>query len=431
MDVRVPRLAEGVESATVANILVSAGDRIEKDQVILELETEKAVGPIPSPASGQVAKIHVKPGDEVNVGQPLITLTQEGAGEKTPPPEKKAPQAAAEPKAARQAPEPQRPAPAAEVQPGEYKYESASGVPPPASPAVRKIARELGIDLARVKGTERGGRIDVEDLKSYIERLQQRSSTPPSVPEKAPATTPPSVDFSRWGGVTKKPLSSLRRTIGQRMVESWSTIPHVTQFEEVDITNVTKLRKEYGPALAKKGKHLTLTPFVLKAVVAALKKYPAFNSSLDEATGEVVFKNYFHIGVAVDTEAGLIVPVLRDVDKKRLADLSQELNDLVERTRKRKVSLEELQGGSFTISNQGGIGGGHFTPIINKPEVAVLGIGRSTLKPVVKDGKIEARPMLPVCLSYDHRVMDGADAVRFMTDLVGMLENFPEQELKG
>jgi pyruvate dehydrogenase E2 component (dihydrolipoamide acetyltransferase) len=432
MDVRVPRLAEGVESATVANILVSAGDRIEKDQVILELETEKAVGPIPSPAAGQVAKIHVKPGDEVNVGQPLITLTQEGAVEKTPPAEKKAPQAG-EPKAARQAPVPpsQKLAQAAEIQPSQYQYESASGVPPPAAPSVRKIARELGIDLARVKGTESGGRIGVEDLKSYIEQLQQRASTPPSVPEKAPAATPPSVDFSRWGAVTKKPLSSLRRTIGQRMVESWSTIPHVTQFEEVDITNVTKLRKEYGPSWAKKGKHLTLTPFVLKAVVAALKKYPVFNSSLDETTGEVVFKNYFHIGVAVDTEAGLIVPVLRDVDKKSLADLSQELNDLVERTRKRKVSLAELQGGSFTISNQGGIGGGHFTPIINKPEVAVLGIGRSTLKPVVKDGKIEARPMLPVCLSYDHRVMDGADAVRFMTDLVGMLENFPEQELKG
>jgi len=421
MDVRVPRLAEGVESATVANILVSAGDRIEKDQVILELETEKAVGPIPSPAAGQVVKIHVKPGDEVNVGQPLITLTQEGAVEKTPPAEKKA---------TRQAPAPpQKTVLPSDAKPSQYQYESASGAPPPASPSVRKITRELGIDLARVQGSERGGRITVGDLKSYVEQLQRRAAAPAL--EKPAAAAPTSVDFSRWGAVTKKTLSSLRRTIGQRMVESWSTIPHVTQFEEVDITNVTKLRKEYGPALAKKGKHLTLTPFVLKAVVAALKKYPVFNSSLDEATGEVVLKNYFHIGVAVDTEAGLIVPVLRDVDKKSLADLSQELNDLVERTRKRKVSLDELQGGSFTISNQGGIGGGHFTPIINKPEVAVLGIGRSTLKPVVKDGKIEARPMLPVCLSYDHRVMDGADAVRFMTDLVGMLENFPEQELKG
>jgi pyruvate dehydrogenase E2 component (dihydrolipoamide acetyltransferase) len=427
MDVRVPRLAEGVESATVANILVSPGDRIEKDQVILELETEKAVGPIPSPASGQVAKIHVKPGDEVNVGQALITLTQEGAAEKTPTAEKKAPPAAVEK-------DPARAAVAAQSTPEkrpaeEYQYESAAGIPPPAPPSVRKIARELGIDLARVKGSERGGRITVGDLKNYIGQLQQRASAPAPAREQPAKPVPQTVDFSRWGPIQKKPLSSIRRTIGQRMYESWSTIPHVTQFEDVDITNVTKLRKEAGASLPK-GKHLTLTPFVLKAVVAALKKYPVFNSSLDEASGEVVFKNYFHIGVAVDTEAGLIVPVLRDVDKKSLTDLSQELNDLVERTRKRKVSLEELQGGSFTISNQGGIGGGHFSPIINKPEAAILGLGRSALKPVVKDGKIEARAILPIALSYDHRVMDGADAVRFIMDVVATLENFPEQELK-
>jgi pyruvate dehydrogenase E2 component (dihydrolipoyllysine-residue acetyltransferase) len=428
MDVRVPRLAEGVESATVANILVSPGDRIEKDQVILELETEKAVGPIPSPATGEVVKIHVKPGDEVAVGQPLITLTQEDAA-KAPPAEKKAAPAAAEKKARPAEGQPPQKASPQESQP--YRYESPGGYPPPASPSVRKIAAELGIDLTRVKGGERGGRISVADLRSYIERLQQEGAAPAAAPEPAAKAVPATIDFSRWGAVQKKPLSSIRRTIGQRMYDSWSTIPHVTQFEDVDITGITSLRKEYGPALAKKGKHLTLTPFVLKAVVAALKKFPVFNSSLDEATGEVVYKNYFHIGVAVDTEAGLIVPVLRDVDKKGLADLSAELNALVERTRKRKVSLEELQGGSFTISNQGGIGGGHFTPIINKPEVAVLGIGRSSLKPAVKDGKIEAREILPIALSYDHRVMDGADAVRFITEVIGTLENFPAQELKG
>jgi len=428
MDVRVPRLAEGVESATVANILVAPGDRIEKDQVILELETEKAVGPIPSPVSGEVARIHVKPGDEVSVGQPLITLSESGAAATAAPPEPKA-QPAAQPKSARPtAPEPARAAP--EAAPA-YRYTSATGAPPPAAPSVRKIAGELGIDLTRVKGSERGGRITIADLRSYIAALQQRPADGvAAAPAAAEKRAPQAIDFSRWGPVEKKPQTSIRRTIGQRMHESWNAIPHVTQFEDVDITNVTNLRKQYGPDLAKKGKHLTLTPFVLKAVVAALKKYPIFNSSLDEATGEVVYKKYFHIGVAVDTEAGLIVPVLRDVDKKSLADLSQELNALVERTRKRKVSLEELQGGSFTISNQGGIGGGHFTPIINKPEVAILGIGRSSLKAAVKDGKIEARPILPLALSYDHRVMDGADAVRFIGELVGMLENFPEELLK-
>lgn len=423
MDVRVPRLAEGVESATVANILVAPGDRIEKDQVILELETEKAVGPIPSPAAGSVAKIHVKPGDEVNVGQALITLTQEGVAEKAPRAEAKP--APSDAKAARPVAAP------ADAEAGDYRYKSPSGFPPPASPSVRKIAAELGIDLARVKGSERGGRITVGDLKAYVEQLQRRSSAPAAATEKPAKAAAPAIDFSRWGPVEKKPLSTIRRTIGQRMHDSWTAIPHVTQFEDVDITRITDLRKEYGPALAKKGKHLTLTPFVLKAVVAALKKHPVFNSSLDEATGEVVYKKYFHLGVAVDTEAGLIVPVLRDVDKKSLADLSAELNALVERTRNRKVALDELQGGSFTISNQGGIGGGHFTPIINRPEVAVLGIGRSSPKAVVKDGKIAARAILPIALSYDHRVIDGADTVRFIMDVVAMLENFPDDELRG
>jgi pyruvate dehydrogenase E2 component (dihydrolipoamide acetyltransferase) len=427
MDVRVPRLAEGVESATVANVLVSPGDRIEKDQVILELETEKAVGPIPSPIAGEVARIHVKAGDEVSVGQPLITLNEAAGAAKAAAVEKAAP--SAEAKAPRAA-VPEAPRAAAQP-PSAYRYESASGAPPPASPSVRKIAGELGIDLTRVKGSERGGRITIADLRSYIAALQQRpgdgAAAAPAAAEKPPAQA---IDFSRWGPVEKKPLTSVRRTIGQRMHESWSAIPHVTQFEDVDISTITNLRKQYGPELAKQGRHLTLTPFVLKAVVAALKKYPIFNASLDEATGEVVYKNYFHIGVAVDTEAGLIVPVLREVDKKSLGDLSKELNELVERTRKRKVSLDELQGGSFTISNQGGIGGGHFTPIINKPEVAILGIGRSSLKPLVKDGKIEARPVLPLALSYDHRVIDGADAVRFVTELVGTLESFPEELLK-
>jgi pyruvate dehydrogenase E2 component (dihydrolipoamide acetyltransferase) len=429
MDVRVPRLAEGVESATVANILVSPGDLIQKNQVILELETEKAVGPIPSPASGKVTTIHVKPGEEVAVGQVLLSVTEEAAAGKSAPEatreqrtvEKKPP-----PQIARQ---PEKPSVPKESSP--YGYEAKSGFAPPAAPSVRKIARDLGIDLTRVCGTERGGRITVEDLRVYIQELQRSARGPQPEVEKEPKAAPKAVDFSQWGEIEKKPITTIRRTIGQRMYESWSTIPHVTQLEQVDITHVTRLRKEYGPSFEKKGKHLTLTPFVLKAVVAALKKYPIFNSSLEESTGQIVYKKYYHIGVAVDTEVGLIVPVLRDVDKKGLADLSAELNDLVERTRKRKVSLEELQGGSFTISNQGGIGGGHFTPIINKPEVAVLGIGRSSLQPVVNDGKIDARAMLPLCLSYDHRVMDGADAVRFILEVVGMMEKFPEQELKG
>jgi len=412
MDVRVPRLAEGVESATVANILVSEGGRIARDQVILELETEKAVGPIPSPAAGTVTKIHVKPGEEVAVGQVLISVAEEGAAEKAP---------AAAP----------REAPQAEAGPGEeYRYESSSGVAPPASPSVVKIARELAIDLTRVQGRERGGRITLEDLRAYVEHLQRIAYAPRPALEKAGKPAPKAIDFSRWGPVEKKRISSLRRTVGQRMRDSWSTIPHVTQFDEVDITDLLALRKKFAPGFEKKGARLTLTPFVMKALVTALKKHPAFNSSLDEAGAEVVFKGYYHFGVAVDTEAGLIVPVVRDVDKKGMWDLAAELNGLVEKTRQRKISLDELQGSSFTITNQGGIGGGHFTPIINKPEVAVLGLGRAALQPVLRKGKVQGRMMLPICLSYDHRVVDGADAVRFVNELVQALENFSEKELK-
>ncbi|MBI3063197.1 MAG: 2-oxo acid dehydrogenase subunit E2, partial [Deltaproteobacteria bacterium] len=406
------RLAEGVESATVANILVSEGGRIARDQVILELETEKAVGPIPSPAAGTVTKIHVKPGEEVAVGQVLISVAEEGAAEKAP---------AAAP----------REAPQAEAGPGEeYRYESSSGLAPPASPSVVKIARELAIDLTRVQGRERGGRITLEDLRAYVEHLQRIAYAPRPALEKAGKPAPKAIDFSRWGPVEKKRISSLRRTVGQRMRDSWSTIPHVTQFDEVDITDLLALRKKFAPGFEKKGAHLTLTPFVMKALVTALKKHPAFNSSLDEASEEVVFKGYYHFGVAVDTEAGLIVPVVRDVDKKGMWDLAAELNGLVEKTRQRKISLDELQGSSFTITNQGGIGGGHFTPIINKPDVAVLGLGRAALQPVLRKGKVQGRMMLPICLSYDHRVVDGADAVRFVNELVQALAGFPEKELK-
>ena len=427
MDIRVPRLAEGVESATVANILVSEGGKIEKDQVILELETEKAVGPIPSPASGRVTKIHVKEGDEVAIGQVLISLAEEGAREQAP--KEKRDQLG---KAETGVPAPQEPVRAAEEPlAGEYRYESRSGFPPPASPSVRKIAQDLAIDLTRVKGSERGGRITLEDLKAYIQHLQQLAYTPKAAAEKAEKAVAKGVDFSRWGSIQKVRLSSLRRKVGQRMYDSWSTIPHITQLDEADITELMSLRKKYAPPFKKKGGHLTLMPFALKAAAAALKKYPIFNSSLDEAAGEIVYKEYFHIGIAVDTEAGLIVPVLRDVDRKGMLDLAVELNELVEKTRQRKISLEELQGGTFTISNQGGIGGGHFTPIINKPEAAILGLGRGALRPMVKKGKVESRLMLPLCLSYDHRLIDGAAAVRFMNELVQALENFPEKALKG
>jgi pyruvate dehydrogenase E2 component (dihydrolipoamide acetyltransferase) len=289
------------------------------------------------------------------------------------------------------------------------------------------MARELGIDLTRVRGSDEGGRIQLSDLRAYIQRLQKMGAAD-KAGKAAPA--PESVDFSKWGAITRQPMSPLRKTISRRLVESWNAIPHVTQFDEADITSLMELRSRYAPLYEQKGARLTLTSFVLKAVVAALRKHPIFNSSLDEAAQAITFKEYYHIGVAVDTDQGLIVPVIRDVDKKSLLELSKDLGGLAEKARSRKVSSEELKGGTFTISNQGGIGGAHFTPIINKPEVAILGLGRGAMRAVVRDNKVEPRLMLPLALSYDHRVIDGGGAARFTVELVQALENFGEAEVR-
>ncbi len=429
MDVKLPQLAEGVESGTVVSILVAEGQEIKKDQPIMELETQKAVGSIPAPAAGIVTKIHVKEGMEISVGQVLITIGAAGGEAATSAP------AGAPSPVERRAPETssRRQPESREAPPLSYRHQSPSGAPPPAAPSIRKIALELGIDLSRVKGSEAGGRIVLEDLRAYIHGLQQIADAGATQPLVQAAPAPPRgevEDFSKWGAVRREKMSALRRTVSRRMVESWTTIPKINQFDDADITALLALRKKHAPVYQKKGAHLTLTSFLLKAVAAALIKHPRANASVDEGAGEIVFKDYRHIGVAVDTEAGLIVPVLRDVDKKNLLDISRELSAITEKTRQRKISLEELQGGTFAISNQGSIGGGHFTPIIYSPQVAILGVGQGSPKPVVVDGKIAIRTLLPLCLSYDHRVLDGGDAVRFLREIIAGLESFAEADAK-
>ncbi len=399
MEIRVPQLAEGADTGTVVNILVSEGDRIRKGQTILELENQKAVAPIPSPQAGAVSRIHVKVGDPVSVGQVLITLSEgEGEALRRAGPERRSSFDYAQDERSRRAQDERR---------GQLAPVSASGAPPPASPSIRKMAAQLGIDLTRVKGSEPGGRITVKDLQDYLKEIQK--GAPP--PHRR-------IDFAQWGPVTRKPLTSLRKAIASGVTDSWRTIPHVTLFDEINIARILELKERYTPGYQAQGVSLTITGFFLKGVVSVLKIYPIFNSSLDEETEEIILKGYHHIGVAVDTKAGLIVPVLKDVDKKSLLVLSRELDQLAQRTRERKISLEELQGGTFTISNQGGIGGGHFTPIIRKPEVAILGVGRG------KENRA------PVSLSYDHRVIDGADAARFMVALAKALESFPEEQVR-
>jgi pyruvate dehydrogenase E2 component (dihydrolipoamide acetyltransferase) len=430
MDVRLPRLGEGADSGTVASIFVKEGDQVKKDQPLLELESEKAVASIPSPAGGTVAKLHVKEGDQIKVGALLLSLSGDVGAVTAPAAPAVIDATVGDDEESVRAPE--EPEPVSVSGPPALP----GGVPPPASPSLRKMARELGIDLARVKGSERGGRIVLADVRRYIQRVQQ-SAQQQKVPLAPPSSTPsPSpaaaqhVDFAKWGTIERKKLTTLRATISNRMLASWSSIPHITQFDEADITRLLAIRKKYAPKYEKQKAHLTLTAFALKAVVPVLQKYPIFNASLDEVAQEIVYKKYIHIGIAVDTEQGLIVPVLRDVATKSLPDIARELNTLAERTRQRKVSLDEMQGGSFTISNQGGIGSRHFTPIINKPEVAILGIGRGVVNPVVRGGRIERRTMLPLSLSYDHRIIDGADAARFMVELVQEFENFKEADVK-
>jgi len=432
MDLKLPPLGEGADSGTVVNLFVKEGDQISKDQPVLELENEKAVATIPSTAAGTIGKIFVKPGDKISVGQRILSLSEAGgAGAARAVKTEAAPKTEvelAEATAKEQAAEPEREEPAPEPKPG---------VAPAAAPSIRKLARDLGIDLTRVRGSARGGRIVLEDVRAYIQRLQRLAAQPrtpePAQPGAAAAAIKPApepVDFAKWGPVARKPLSPLRQVIARRMSENWNAVPRVTQFDEADITELNALRKKYAVAYEQKGARLTLTSFAITAVVQTLKKHPVFNSSLDEATQELVLKEYYHIGIAVDTEAGLIVPVLRDADTKNLLALSKELESLAQKARDRKVSAEELKGGTFTISNQGGIGGAHFTPIVNKPEVAILGLGRGAMKAVVREERIEPRLMLPLALSYDHRVIDGGVAARFMADLVKAMGGFKEDEVK-
>ncbi len=437
MDVTLPQLAEGADSGTVVSVFISEGDQVEKDQTILEIENEKAVAPIPSTVSGTVTEAHINEGDTISVGQSLISVDTEGKGAKKPKKEKP-PKKEAKPEAEEK--EEEIPEKEAEKAPERsvkdpflgYQYESKSGFPPPASPTVRRIARLIDLDLTKIRGSARGGRIILEDIQAYIKRLEELafSKAPKEEAKPKEKLKSESVDFSQWGSVHREPYSSIRKTIGRRMLESWSTIPHVNQFDEADITNLMDLREKFKSEYKEKGANLTLTALSIKAVYEVLKQYPVFNASLDEENNELVYKDYYHIGIAVDTDPGLLVPVIRDVDQKSLFNLSNELQEIAKKARDRKLSGEEMKGHTFTISNLGGIGGSYFTPIINYPDVAILGLSRGVEKPMVVNGKIEKRIMMPMCLSYDHRVIDGAAGARFITALVEAFENFKKKDIK-
>lgn len=428
-----PELGEGIEEGDVIEILVAVGEHITKEQPIIELETEKAVIEVPAPVDGDVKAIHIAAGDKAKVGQLLISVETE---ELASPPESAETLAQAEPVGERipsehstvQA-EIQASPPAEEVQSLDKVLPDQENVlPAAATPSVRRLAREIGVDINQVTGTGVAGRISEDDVKQYARALL--SSQPPAVGAPVPRSES-LADFSRWGPIQRQAMTNVRRITAQTMSTAWRTIPHVTQFGKADVTELELLRQRYAERAIALGGKLTITAILVKVVVAALKRFPQFNASLDMEQQDVIHKNYYHIGVAVDTERGLLVPVIRDVNHKSVFDLATELSGMSERARGRKISLEELQGGTFTITNLGGIGGSSFTPIINPPEVAILGVGRAAVEAVYRDQSFQPRHMLPLALSYDHRLIDGADGARFMQMLIGILEDPFLMSLEG
>jgi pyruvate dehydrogenase E2 component (dihydrolipoamide acetyltransferase) len=425
VDFHLPELGENIESADVVNVLVKVGDVIQKDQGIIEIETDKATIEVPSTVSGKVIEVLVKAGEKAKVGQTIIKV-ETGDVSETKIVETKESEIIQEQKSEETRPEFIK-QPTTEVKGELPKLHPMEFVeqPPilkgaaPAAPSVRRIAREIGVDINKVPGTGPGGRITMDDVKAYSKKLHESRAEGIGIGIKAEALP----DFSKFGEVKKVEMSNIRKKTAEHLSYAWATIPHVTQFDKADITNLEKTRNELSKIVEKSGAKLTVTGILVKVVVEALKKFPQFNSSIDMEKKEIIYKNYFNIGIAVDTEHGLIVPVIKDADKKSLTQISVDMNLLAEKARTKKIGLEDLQGGCFTITNLGGIGGTYFTPIVNSPEVAILGVSRSSYEPVWNGyGTFEPRLMLPLSLSYDHRIIDGADAIRFLRFIVESLE---------
>lgn len=422
-----PDLGEGLTEAEIVKVLVAVGDVVAEDAPLLEVETDKATVEIPSPMSGRVDQIHVEAGQTVKVGTALVTFTDAAdAGVRSASLDRGA---AAEARARLEV----APTPSAPPRTG----------PVPATPSTRRLARELGVELGAVSGTGPGGRVTDDDVRGAASGTARggapRSAAPaaarhepagPGKPLAQPAAAPPLPDFAQWGAVERRPLSHLRRTIAERMALAASVIPHVTHFDKADITDLDALIRANFDAVKAQGVTLTLTAFILKAVALALREHPDFNASLDPTAGELVLKRYVHVGVAVATDRGLIVPVLRDVDTRSVLDIARDLGPLAQRVREGKVTLDELRGGTFTVTNIGSLGGTGAIPIINYPEVAILGVARAREEPAVRDGAIVPRLLLPLSLTFDHRVADGADGARFATDIVRRLER-PDRLLLG
>ena len=430
IEFRLPELGEGIESGQVIEVLVAPGDRVSLEQPLLEVETDKAAVEIPSPADGTVVDVCVSAGDTVEINEVLVRIDGEPGGEE-PVSEEPADSAAAdeaheEKPAAEEKPAPER-KPAKEKKRPSPPGTARAGAAAPsgllkvaAAPSVRRLARELGVELGSVPGTGPRGRILEKDVKAHAKAIIRSVSSA----ETAVPAEPDLPDFSRWGETVTESFSTVRKLTAERLSRAW-TAPHVTQFDKADVTRLEDLRKLNRDRVAEAGGNLTVTAILVKALSRALLEFPKFNSSIHMGSRTIVYKKYVNIGVAVDTERGLLVPVIRDADRKDITQISVELTEISSAAREKKLSADRLQGGGFTVTNLGGIGGTFFTPILNPPEVAILGVSRSSLEPAHVDGEFVPRLMLPLSLSYDHRIIDGAEAARFLRWLCGMLEESP------
>jgi pyruvate dehydrogenase E2 component (dihydrolipoamide acetyltransferase) len=431
---KLPELGENISQGDLVRLMITPGANVAEGQPVMELETDKAVVEVPSSVTGVVKEVKVKEGEKVKVGQVIFTLEGGGASatEAAPAPTpvehvsgqhgaRLAFQAAirAEGKTEEQAlppdqPREQSPAFTMPVQLGKVAG-TEHREPVPAAPHVRRLARELGLDIYEVKGSGPGGRINEDDVKAHAKAVLTAAVSAIQAPPRAGHFIGPKLpDFAKWGKIERVSMRGVRRKTAEHLIESWNTIPHVTQHDRADITELELLRARFAPKAEEAGGKMTVTAIALKVCAAALKVFPQFNASIDMEKEEIVYKQYIHIGVAADTDRGLLVPVIRDVDKKNIVELAVELSQLSKKAREKKITTAEMEGGTFTITNLGGIGGVGFTPIVNHPEVAILGLSRSRTEPEWINGKFEPRLILPLSLSYDHRLIDGADAARFL-----------------
>lgn len=439
VDLVVPKLGDGVDGAEVLNILVSEGDTLAKGDALLELESDKATVEIPAEVAGTLIQLKVAVGDTLSEGQVIGQVQSSEAAPKaaSKASSKAAPEKKAQPTETQAEPAAKKPLPQGVTEPQEHqplpteKAEAPSlGNPVPAAPSVRRFARELGVNIQQVKGSGPRGRISEADVKAHVKaQMQNASQAGASASGTASTATgvshslPAMPDFSQFGAVEIEKMNAVRRATAQQMSLSWQNIPHVTQFDQADITELEIFRKAQAKLMEKAGAKLTVTAMLVRICALALKKFPQFNASIDTEKQQIIYKKFYNIGVAADTPRGLMVPVLKDVSKKGFVDISVELNTLAKKARDRKISAEELQGATFTISNLGGLGTTFFTPIVNWPQVAILGVGRASQQPVWKDGEFVPRMIMPLSISYDHRLIDGADAARFLRWIAQALES--------